>query len=439
MHLFLKKNISKENFFNILMVLFPFSFIAGNMIININILFLIIPTFLIFYKEIINLKYYFLDKIIFVFFLFILITGIINDYYFYLNGFEWRGFFPTIVKSILFFKYLMIYISIRILIEKQIVNFKPFFISCSLASIFVCFDIFFQFWNGVDIFGYEKVGTGRKLAGPFGDEQIAGGFIQRFSIFSFFLFSLFYDEKFKKSAKFLIPLLFLIFTLGIILSGNRMPLLLFVFLVFLVLLFQKNLRKILFVFLIILPLFFTLVLNLNSEVRTNFNNFYKQVSQMVLIIYDKNSIDEKTPLYFKQFESFHGTWLMNKYIGGGIKNFRYYCHVNPKSKNTDFKCNMHPHNYFLEILTETGLIGFSLILIIFSTVIYLTLIKKYFLKSSLNNNKIIVPFIFLFLVEIFPLKSTGSFFTTNNASFLFLIMSILIALARKQYLIENKN
>ena len=130
---------------------------------------------------------------------------------------------------------------------------------------------------------------------------------------------------------------------------------------------------------------------------------------------------------------------MNKYIGGGIKNFRYYCHVNPKSKNTDFKCNMHPHNYFLEILTETGLIGFFLTLTIFSTVIYLTFIKKYFLKSSLNNNKIIVPFIFLFLVEIFPLKSTGSFFTTNNASFLFLIMSILIALARKQYLIENKN
>ena len=100
---------------------------------------------------------------------------------------------------------------------------------------------------------------------------------------------------------------------------------------------------------------------------------------------------------------------------------------------------MHPHNYFLEILTETGLIGFFLTLTIFSTVIYLTFIKKYFLKSSLNNNKIIVPFIFLFLVEIFPLKSTGSFFTTNNASFLFLIMSILIALARKQYLIENKN
>ena len=113
----------------------------------------------------------------------------------------------------------MIYISIRILIEKQILNFKPFFISCSLASLFVCFDIFFQFWNGVDIFGYEKVGTGRKLAGPFGDEQIAGGFIQRFSIFSFFLFSLFYNKKFEKLAKFLIPLLFLIFTLGIILSG----------------------------------------------------------------------------------------------------------------------------------------------------------------------------------------------------------------------------
>ena len=40
---------------------------------------------------------------------------------------------------------------------------------------------------------------------------------------------------------------------------------------------------------------------------------------------------------------------------------------------------------------------------------------------------IITPFIFLFIAEIFPLKSTGSFFTTNNASYLFLIIGILLA------------
>ena len=26
-------------------------------------------------------------------------------------------------------------------------------------------------------------------------------------------------------------------------------------------------------------------------------------------------------------------------------------------KNSNFICNMHPHNYYLEILTETGLVG----------------------------------------------------------------------------------
>ena len=42
--------------------------------------------------------------------------------------------------------------------------------------------------------GFEKPQDGRKLGGPFGDELIAGGFIQRFSIFSFFLLPLFYWE-----------------------------------------------------------------------------------------------------------------------------------------------------------------------------------------------------------------------------------------------------
>ena len=98
---------------------------------------------------------------------------------------------------------------------------------------------------------------------------------------------------------------------------------------------------------------------------------------------------------------------------------------------------MHPHNYYLEILTETGVFGFSIISLIFIIIIYLTLIKKYFLKSFLNNNHIIIPFIFLFIAEIFPIKSTGSFFTTGNTTYLFLIIGIMIGLARKSDIIKN--
>ena len=89
---------------------------------------------------------------------------------------------------------------------------------------------------------------------------------------------------------------------------------------------------------------------------------------------------------------------MNKYFGGGIKNFRYYCHVRPNlKKDSKFICNMHPHNYYLEILTETGIAGFTIISLAFLIIIYITFVKKYFLLSPLNNNNLITPFIFLFL------------------------------------------
>ena len=99
---------------------------------------------------------------------------------------------------------------------------------------------------------------------------------------------------------------------------------------------------------------------------------------------------------------------------------------------------MHPHNYYLEILTETGVIGFTLVIIIFLYIVYLSFIKKYFLNSNLKNNNLIIPFIFIFLAEIFPLKSTGSFFTTGNSTYLFLLIGIIIGLARQQNLIEIK-
>ena len=113
---------------------------------------------------------------------------------------------------------------------------------------------------------------------------------------------------------------------------------------------------------------------------------------------------------------------MNKYIGGGIKNFRYYCHKRPNiDKNIEFVCNMHPHNYYLEILTETGILGFIIIFSIFIYILYLSIKKRYFSISDSYDAKILIPLIFLFIGEIFPVKSTGSFFTTGNTTYLFLI------------------
>ena len=124
---------------------------------------------------------------------------------------------------------------------------------------------------------------------------------------------------------------------------------------------------------------------------------------------------------------------MNKYIGGGIKSFRRNCHHRDNiDKSTNFICNTHPHNYYLEILTDLGLLGFFLLVAIFSITLYRSLIKKYFLSSTLKNNYIITPFIFLFFAEIFPIKTSGSFFTTGNATFFFIVFAITIALSRER-------
>ena len=88
--------------------------------------------------------------------------------------------------------------------------------------------------------------------------------------------------------------------------------------------------------------------------------------------------------------------------------------------------------YGLEILTDIGLIGFLISCLIFILTIYNSLIKNYFLKPRKSINIILVPFIFVFISEIFPIRTSGSFFTTSTATFIFLLISIIISLSEQK-------
>ena len=428
------KYLTKTNYLNLIFSAIPISFILGNTAINSNILLLIFSTIFLYGANSIKIKYYLLDRLMILFFLLTLLTSFINNIDLYYNNEIFAKDFTIIIKSLSYLRYLALYLIIRFLIERKILNFKYFFISCFLFSIFVSFDIFYQLTFGKDIFGFEA--SGRKLSGPFDDELIAGSYLQRFSLFSFFLFPIFFNIETKKFIKFLIPLLFIVFFSAIIISGNRMPLILFILGISALLVFQKETRKYMPIFIIVFSLAFILIFKLNSTVRHNFMNFYKQIDGIA-----KTSILNKTEEinlhsnYSKEFSTFYDTWLMNKYIGGGIKSFRYYCHARPNiDKNSKFICNMHPHNYYLEILTETGIFGFLIIASIFLIIFYISFFKKYFTNSKLKHNHIITPFMVLFLTEVFPIKSTGSFFTTTNATFIFLVIAVTVALARKENL-----
>ena len=425
----------KKNYYitlNILFCLIPLSYIIGNFAINLNVFLLIVFSLIVNNKRIFKTKLLLIDKIILCFFVFALFSGIVNS----LESLSENYDNSILIKSILFFRYLLLYFILRYLVEKNIIIFKWFFISSLICTLFVCLDILYQFTFSIDIFGLKPIHPS-KLSGPFGDELIAGGYIHKFSLFSIFVLPFF---KFKKTyLSLILSIIFLVYMTAIILSGNRMPLVLFLLSIFLILLFENKTRKYIPLSLLAVSSVLFIIYKNNSVVKDSFDSFIDNGSDMINVFIVENITksskipENRIPVYYQEMKTFYGTWMMNKYIGGGIKSFRHNC---PKRKilshNERTTCNTHPHNYYLEILTDIGLIGFIISSLIFILTIYNSLIKNYFLKPRKPINIILVPFVFIFISEIFPIRTSGSFFTTSTATFIFILIAVIVTLSKQK-------
>lgn len=419
------KIFNSKNILNFLVSILPISFIAGNLIINLNLVFIILLTFLFYWREILNTKLFFFDKLLIIIFIYAIFVSIINTF-----GQSGSLDTQTLNKTISFLRFLFFYFAMRFLIEKNIFNIKFFFISAALCSIFVSLDLIYQFINGKDIFGYSKtlsINSG-KMSGPFGEEQIAGSYLQRFSIFAFFLISVYLLNLNHKKKIIIYILLLILFFSSMLLAGNRMPIILYILFWAFFFILENKIRNYAIVFFIVLIFLFYLFFQFNNEINNyieGFANLTMQIINFLPSLVSEQKITEFPNVYIKEFYSGYVSWLENFFIGGGVNSFHYNC------QKTIHACATHPHNYFLEILSELGLIGMVLWGIVFLYLIYISIVKKYILRTAFKNNDLITPFALLFLVEIFPIKTTGSFFTTGNATFFFLMISAIIALYRK--------
>ena len=117
-------------------------------------------------------------------------------------------------------------------------------------------------------------------------------------------------------------------------------------------------------------------------------------------------------------------------LGHGVKSFRKVCtQQNIISVSKKKRCSTHPHNLHLEILAETGIIGY----VFFITLIFLVLLKSFKViknKDKYERDEIYTMFIsslILVLVLLFPFKSTGRFFSTSFGFYFWLSFSIFIA------------
>ena len=74
-------NIFSKNFIiNLLMPIIPLSYIAGNMVLNINVIIIILLTFLFYGKDVLSQKLSQIDKIILFLFTYIFFNGLLNNF-----------------------------------------------------------------------------------------------------------------------------------------------------------------------------------------------------------------------------------------------------------------------------------------------------------------------------------------------------------------------
>lgn len=115
-------------------------------------------------------------------------------------------------------------------------------------------------------------------------------------------------------------------------------------------------------------------------------------------------------------------FLENPIFGSGFKSYRIKCKdygdINSYSVNT--RCSTHPHHLHLQLLSEVGLVGY----IIFILIIFV-FFKSYNETDADTHNKGLYILIFsLFISEIFPFKPSGSFFSSSNSTYFWLSFSI---------------
>ena len=211
-----------------------------------------------------------------------------------------------------------------------------------------------------------------------------------------------------------------------------MPLILFVIMFLILFLTEKKLRKFSFLLITSTIVIFFIVFKMSPLVQDYTQYFLRMV--FGLLVFFKETLflglePNITNTYIKEFYSGYVTWKENLIFGGGINFFYLNC-----AEIIEY-CASHPHNYYLEILTELGIVGFLITLLLIINLFLKFIKNKNFLFFNFYDN-LNLPFALLLFIEFFPIKTSGSFFTTGNTTFIFLLIAVVANLPKKYIPIE---
>ena len=269
-----------------------------------------------------------------------------------------------------------------------------------------------QTFYGKNLFGYPLYNSYR-VSSFFGSELILGSYLARLFPIFFGLFVYLDQLKKNKFTLFFVTIIFILSEGLILVSGERLAL------------FFMNLSAIYIILMIkqykIYRLWtYILSIILIAVLMTTFPNtkerFIDQTINDLTRNQNLNKEDDKLYIFSKPHTDMYITayriFLDNKYFGVGPRQYRNTC---DQYSVSEYSCETHPHNTYMELLSESGVFAFLIVAIFFSLLIYISI--KHFIfkfihgkKGLLNDFEICL--ISAVILSIWPFAPSGSFF--NN-------------------------
>ena len=369
----LNKESKIGNLIILIISLFPFFLITGPFLTDLNSIILGIIFLYIISKE--KKWHELFNNYYFIYFLVI---------FFYLNLNSFFSFNKEISfsKSLPFIRIIIFIFALSFFLQRFTQIYKYFFYCFIFFISIMLLDSFIQLLFGYNIFG-SKIASNNRLSSLFDDELIMGSYITRLlPIIMSITFILDYKKKY-----FINFIILTISAILVFLSAERLAMFYLIsFLIFYFLISRKYVFK--FFITILILLYSIHVYNPNFTLRI-IDSTIKQINQTESITSYRHSLHYKTA-----FDMF----LDKKILGHGLKAFRYLCSDNKyeslikekqdkdilRKENKEYNynlrkgdkeynyikeykngCNTHPHNIYLEFLSELGFVGFLLFFTIF--------------------------------------------------------------------------
>ena len=320
-------------------------------------------------------------------------------------------------------------------------NYSNEFLKYFFYCIFICFivlilDGFYEYLNGENILGWKNEESSR-VASFFGEEKILGSYLSRLWPI-FFGLSLFILKE-RNTKFFLLIIVFVMSEALIFLSGDRTAFFNINLSAFFVILFSQKLFKLRLITwsLSILLLIVISLINPVAKERV-FNQTLKQMN--IIDSTGNKKKEDKIYIFSKEHTHHYITaykmYLDNKILGVGVKNFRKFCNIE-QYRVSNLSCASHPHNTYIQILSETGIIGFIFLLIVFSYFCFYVakhLILK--IKGKYYFTDFEICILSGIAIYLWPLIPTGNIFS-NWLNIIMLLNLPFIIWSRK--LINKEN